>query len=197
MTETTPQGLTSSQTVGPFFGPALVRDGDTQHVLTGPNTEGQRIRIEGRVFDGEGVPVPDALVEIWQANAFGRYNHPNDHSDAPLDPEFTGFGRAGAGDDGRFWFETILPGPVAFDRERLQAPHIAVTVFGRGLLHHLFTRIYFADEPANADDPILQLVPADRRGTLIATRTEDDDATVVYQFDIILQGPGETVFFNY
>lgn len=197
MTKTLSHGLTSSQTVGPFFGPALVREDATQHVLTGPNTEGQRIRIEGRVYDGEGVPVPDALVEIWQANAFGRYNHPNDESDAPLDPEFTGFGRAGADDDGRFWFETILPGQVAFDREQLQAPHIAVTVFGRGLLTHLFTRIYFADEPANANDPILQLMPAERRGTLIATRANDDGATAVYQFDIILQGPGETVFFNY
>ena len=188
--------LTSAQTVGPFFGPAMVRDDAIQHVLTGPDTEGQRIRIEGGVYDGEGAPVPDALVEIWQANAFGRYNHPGDERDAPLDPEFTGFGRAGTTDDGRFWFETILPGPVAFDREGMQAPHIAVTVFGRGLLHHLFTRIYFADEPANATDPILQRVPADRRGTLIATRLNDDEP-VVYHWDIILQGPGETVFFNY
>jgi protocatechuate 3,4-dioxygenase alpha subunit len=188
--------LTSSQTVGPFFGPALVREDATQHVLTNLTTEGQRIRIEGCVYDGEGEVVPDAMVEIWQANAFGRYNHPSDESDAPLDPEFTGFGRAGADDNGRFWFETILPGPVRFDRERMQAPHIAVTVFARGLLTHLYTRIYFANEPANASDPILQLVPPERRETLIATR-EDDGTTPVYRFDIILQGPGETVFFNY
>jgi protocatechuate 3,4-dioxygenase alpha subunit len=188
--------LTSSQTVGPFFGPALVRADATQHVLTGPGTEGQRIRIEGCVYDGDGAPVPDALVEIWQANAYGRYNHPNDQSDAPLDPEFTGFGRAGADDSGSYWFETILPGPVAFDHERMQAPHIAVSVFARGLLNHLYTRIYFADEPANASDPILQLVPTDRRGTLLATRHDDSDE-VVYRFDIILQGPEETVFFAY
>jgi protocatechuate 3,4-dioxygenase alpha subunit len=188
--------LTSSQTVGPFFGPALVRADATQQVLTGPSTEGQRIRIEGCVYDGGGAPVPDALVEIWQANAFGRYNHPNDQSDAPLDPEFTGFGRAGADDNGCYWFETILPGPVAFDRERMQAPHIAVAVFARGLLNHLYTRIYFADEPANANDPILQLVPAERRRTLIAARTDASDA-IVYRFDIILQGSGETVFFDY
>jgi protocatechuate 3,4-dioxygenase alpha subunit len=188
--------LTSSQTVGPFFGPALVREDATQHVLTNLTTEGQRIRIEGCVYDGEGEVVPDAMVEIWQANAFGRYNHPSDESDAPLDPEFTGFGRAGADDNGRFWFETILPGPVRFDHERMQAPHIAVTVFARGLLTHLYTRIYFANEPANASDPILQLVPPERRETLIATR-EDDGTTPVYRFDIILQGPGETVFFNY
>jgi protocatechuate 3,4-dioxygenase alpha subunit len=188
--------LTSSQTVGPFFGPALVREDATQHVLTTPTTEGQRIRIEGCVYDGEGEVVPDAMVEIWQANAYGRYNHPSDESDAPLDPEFTGFGRAGADDNGRFWFETILPGQVRFDHERMQAPHIAVTVFARGLLTHLYTRIYFANEPANATDPILQLVPPERRETLIATR-EDDGTTPVYRFDIILQGPGETVFFNY
>jgi protocatechuate 3,4-dioxygenase alpha subunit len=192
----TKQPLTSSQTVGPFFGPALVREDATQHVLTTPNTDGQRIRIEGCVYDGDGAVVPDAMVEIWQANAYGRYNHPSDESDAPLDPEFTGFGRAGADDNGRFWFETILPGPVAFDRERTQAPHIAVTIFARGLLTHLYTRIYFADEPANATDPILELVPPERRETLIATR-DDDGATPVYRFDIILQGPGETVFFNY
>lgn len=196
MTSATPPGLTSSQTVGPFFGPALVRDDEMQQVLVNPDTQGRRIRIEGRVYDGDGVPVPDALIEIWQANAYGRYHHPDDQSDAPLDPEFTGFGRSGADDEGRFWFETIVPGPVAFDRERLQAPHISVTILARGLLNHLFTRIYFADEPANADDPILQLVPADRRVTLLATRT-DDGPTAVYQFDIILQGPGETVFFSY
>ena len=196
MTNTSTHPLTSSQTVGPFFGPALVRDDEMQHVLTGPDTQDRRIRIEGCVYDGEGVPVPDALVEIWQANAYGRYNHPDDQSDAPLDPEFTGFGRSGADDEGRFWFETIVPGPVAFDGERLQAPHISVTVFARGLLNHLFTRIYFADEPANLNDPILHLVPADRRATLLATRSADGP-TAVYQFDIILQGPGETVFFNY
>lgn len=196
MTTPAAHELTTSQTVGPFFGPALMRTDTIQHVLTGPNTDGERIRIEGCVYDGEGSPVPDALVEIWQANAYGRYNHPGDQSDAPLDPEFTGFGRAGADDDGGFWFETIVPGQVAFDHERMQAPHITVTVFARGLLNHLFTRIYFADEPANATDPILGLVPAERRGTLLATRS-DDSETSTYHFDIILQGPGETVFFNY
>jgi len=197
VTTTDKRGLTSSQTVGPFFGPALVREDATQHILTTPATEGQRIRIEGRVYDGEGAPVPDAMVEIWQANAYGRYNHPSDESDAPLDPEFTGFGRAGADDNGGYWFETILPGPVRFDHERMQAPHIAVTVFARGLLTHLYTRIYFADEPANASDPVLQLVPAERRNTLIAHREADSGPMPVYRFDIILQGPGETVFFNY
>lgn len=196
MTTVNTFGRTPSQTVGPFFGPALVREDASQHVLVTPATQGQRIRIEGRVYDGEKAPVPDAMVEIWQANAYGRYNHPADESDAPLDPEFTGFGRAGSDSEGSFWFETIRPGPVPFDSDRTQAPHIAVTVFARGLLNHLFTRLYFEDEPANADDPILQLVPAERRRTLLTTRS-DDGPIVVYRFDIILQGPGETVFFNY
>jgi len=167
-----------------------------QHVLVTSETQGQRIRVEGRVYDGEGVPVADAMVEIWQANAFGRYHHPDDDRDAPLDPEFTGFGRSGTDTEGRFWFETIRPGPVPFDHARSQAPHISVTIFARGLLNHLFTRVYFADEPANENDPILHQVPPERRGTLLATHS-DDGPTAVYRFDIILQGPGETVFFNY
>ena len=188
--------LTGSQTVGPFFAPALLREDARRHVLTQPETVGERIRIEGHVFDGDGVPVPDAMVEIWQANAHGRYNHPADQGPAPLDPTFIGFGRSGTDDDGRYWFETIKPGRVAFDRERLQAPHICVMVFSRGLLNHLVTRLYFADEASNADDPILQqYVPAERRATLIAPR-EQHNGTVVYRFDIILQGAGETAFFN-
>jgi protocatechuate 3,4-dioxygenase alpha subunit len=188
--------VTSSQTVGPFFGPALVRADESQHVLVTPDTEGQRIRIEGRVLDGAGAVVPDAMIEIWQANAFGRYNHPDDESDRPLDPAFIGFGRSATDDEGRYWFETILPGPVPFDRQRSQAPHIALTIFARGLLNHLFTRLYFEDEPANANDPILRLVPEDRRDTLVARRSGDGE-NIVYTFDIILQGVGETVFFNF
>jgi protocatechuate 3,4-dioxygenase, alpha subunit len=187
--------LTGSQTVGPFFAPGLLREDARRNVLTQPETVGERIRIEGRVLDGDGVPVPDALVEIWQANAHGRYNHPTDQRSASLDPSFIGFGRSGTQNDGCYWFETIKPGPVLFDDERLQAPHICVTVFARGLLNHLVTRLYFADEPANADDPILQCVPVDRRATLLARR-EFVEETVVYHFDIILQGAGETAFFN-
>ena len=209
--------LTTSQTVGPFFSPALLREDACRNVLTRPETAGERIRIEGRVFDGDGVPVPDAMVEIWQANAHGRYNHTADQGPAPLDPSFTGFGRSGTGDDGSYWFDTIKPGPVPFDAQRStdggltptdrgltptrgvttfqQAPHICVTVFARGLLNHLMTRLYFADEPANAGDAVLQRVPSERRATLLARR-EHGGSIPVYRFDIILQGAAETVFFN-
>lgn len=189
--------LTASQTVGPFFSPALLRKDARRHVLTGPETVGERIRIEGRVLDGDGLPVPDALVEIWQANAHGRYNHPADQGSAPLDPSFLGFGRSGTEEDGSYWFETIKPGAAPFDEEgqQRQAPHIAVTVFARGLLNHLVTRLYFADEPTNAQDPILQRVPDSRRETLLARR-ESRGPLVVYHFDIVLQGAGETAFFN-
>jgi protocatechuate 3,4-dioxygenase, alpha subunit len=187
--------LTASQTVGPFFAPALLREDARRNVLTRPETEGSRIRIEGRVLDGDGIPVPDAMVEIWQANAHGRYSHAADQGPALLDPSFTGFGRCGTTEDGSYWFETVKPGRVPFDGQRLQAPHICVTVFARGLLNHLVTRLYFEDEPANATDPLLQYVPDERRATLLARRASAG-AAVVYRFDIILQGAGETAFFN-
>lgn len=187
--------LTASQTVGPFFGPGLLRDGACRNDLTESQTVGERIRIEGRVLDGDGAPVPDAMIEIWQADAHGHYNHPADTGTALSDRDFTGFGRAGTGEDGSYWFETIKPGPVPFDAQQWQAPHIVVTVFARGLLNHLVTRLYFAGEPANASDPVLGYVPDERRATLLA-RHETEGATNVYRFDIILQGADETVFFN-
>lgn len=190
--------LTGSQTVGPFFAIGLTRDGRPaalSNVLVTSATEGQRIRIEGRVLDGDGSPVPDAMLEIWQANAHGRYNHPLDARDeVPLDPGFTGFGRAGTDDQGRFWFQTVKPGRVPGPHDTLQAPHILLTVFARGLLNHAVTRVYFSDEPSSAHDPVLQYVPVERRQTLVA-RLNRDDAT--YTLDIVLQGPAETVFFNY
>jgi protocatechuate 3,4-dioxygenase alpha subunit len=173
-------GQTPSQTVGPFFHDGLIRaDGA---VLVGEATEGERILIVGRVLDGDGRPVPDAMVEIWQADSAGRYG---------ADSEFIGFGRGATGEDGAFRFLTIRPGRVAGPGNSLQAPHIAVGVLGRGLLKRLTTRLYFADSPDNADDPILALVPDDRRDTLIARR--DGEA---WRFDIILQGDDETVFFD-
>ena len=187
--------LTSSQTVGPFFAPALLRQDAVRHVLVEPETVGERIRIEGHVLDGDRLPVPDALVEIWQANAHGRYHHSRDQGPAPLDPSFVGFGRSGTENEGLYWFETIKPGPVPFDAERRQAPHVCVTVFSRGLLNHLVTRLYFADEPLNASDPVLLCVPEHQRATLLAAR-QQEGAHVVYRFDIVLQGEGETVFFN-
>lgn len=187
--------LTSSQTVGPFFAPCLLREGACRNVLTGPETVGERIRIEGRVIDGDGAPVPDAMVEIWQADGRGCYNHPDDAGTAPLDSDFTGFGRSGTGEDGSYWFETIKPGLVPFNAQQWQAPHIVVTIFARGLLNHLVTRLYFADEPANASDPVLRFVPDERKATLLAGRATEGE-TIIYRFDIILQGRGETAFFN-
>ena len=187
--------LTSSQTVGPFFAPTMLRPDAVRNALVQPETEGERIRIEGYVLDGDRLPVPDALVEIWQANAHGRYHHPADQGTAPLDSSFLGFGRSGTENEGLYWFETIKPGPVRFDGDRMQAPHICVTVFARGLLNHLVTRLYFADEPANANDPVLQCVPEPRRATLLAQRYQEG-TSIVYRFHIVMQGEGETAFFN-
>lgn len=187
--------LTSSQTVGPFFAHALLRSDAIRNVLTQPETSGERIRIEGRVLDGDGLPVPDAMVEIWQANAHGRYNHSGDRGPAHLEPSFLGFGRSGTAEDGSYWFETIKPGRVQFYPEQFQAPHICVTIFSRGLLNHLVTRLYFEDEQTNAEDPILLCVPDERRSTLLARR-ENRGGMIVYRFDIVMQGAGETAFFN-
>ena len=191
----TSAALTSSQTVGPFFHDSLLRPDAVRTTLIGPGTEGAPIRIVGRVLDGAALAVPDAIVEIWQANHYGRYNHPADMRDLPLDPQFTGFGRTGTDADGAYWFETIKPGAVPFDKSRLQAPHICVAVFGRGLLNHLFTRLYFADDPAIADDPVLQHVAPERQATLLARRAPGAGVHV-YHFNIVLQGANETVFFD-
>jgi protocatechuate 3,4-dioxygenase alpha subunit len=191
----TAQPLTTSQTIGPFFSPSLLRDDAQRNVLVQPDTAGERIRIEGRVLDGDRLPVADALVEIWQANAHGRYHHPADTGAAALDPAFTGFGRSGTDDEGRYWFETVRPGRVPFDDRRRQASHIVVTVFARGMLNHAVTRLYFGDDPATVDDPVLLRVPAERRSTLLATRHQSVGQPV-YRFDIILQGEAETAFFN-
>ncbi|HXF81930.1 MAG TPA: protocatechuate 3,4-dioxygenase subunit alpha [bacterium] len=185
--------LTPPQTVGPFFAP-LIREG--QNILVSAATVGERIRIEGQVLDGRRDPVSDAMLEIWQANAAGRYRHPADRRDVPLDPAFLGFGRAGTDEEGRYWFETIRPGPVPFDPAGQQSPHINVAVFARGLLHHLCTRIYFPEDGPLAADPILRYVPQHRRATLVALPAAPAGAMKVYRFDIVLQGEGETVFFD-
>ena len=190
---------TPSQTVGPFFAYGLTPEqyGYPFRSLAGPvlvdeDTPGERIRIVGRVLDGEGDPVPDAMVEIWQADSEGRYAHPADRRGSNL--RFKGFGRCGTGTDPqhRFLFETIKPGPIGDG----QAPHVNVILFMRGLLSHLYTRIYFADEAAaNARDPVLASIDEARRPTLIAPR-ESTPAGPVYRFDLRLQGPDETVFFD-
>lgn len=185
---------TSSQTVGPFFSRALLRE--PLDDLVRPETRGERITIVGRVLDGDGAPVPDAMIETWQANADGRYRHPEDNQEARLDPAFDGFGRAGTDANGGFQFSTIKPGAVQGRRAKLQAPHINVTVFARGLLNHLNTRIYFPGEALNAADEWLQAVAESRRRTLVA-KSEDSTGTRVFRFDIVLQGENETVFFDF
>ena len=182
--------LTPSQTVGPFFAILVPQRGTV--TLAGDRADGRRITIEGSVRDGEGKAVPDALVEIWQANAEGRLNHPDDPRSPGPDPTFDGFGRIHADVDGCFVIETIMPGSVPGPDGEPQAPHLLVGLFARGLLTRLVTRIYFGGEPANADDPILTRVPPDRRATLIAERREEGR----YRFEIALQGPRETVFFD-
>jgi protocatechuate 3,4-dioxygenase alpha subunit len=186
---------TPSQTVGPFFHLALDRPEWAD--LTRDGAAGERIAVTGRVLDGDGAPVADACLELWQANAAGRYAHPEDtRQDKPLDPHFRGFGRVSTDAQGRFRFVTIRPGPVPGRGNAWQAPHIAVAVFARGLLRQLVTRIYFADEPANESDPVLSAIadPA-VRATLIARRSEAAEPPT-YRFDIILQGVGETAFFD-
>jgi protocatechuate 3,4-dioxygenase alpha subunit len=182
--------LTPFQTVGPFFAICLGEPGCARISVEGAT--GRRITIEGTVFDGAGAVVPDALVEIWQANAAGRYAHPDDHQAKPLDAHFSGYGRAPTDEAGSFTIETIMPGRVPGPDGTRQAPHLLLGILARGILTRLVTRVYFADDAANADDAILALVPETRRATLLA-RTVGDDA---YRFDLRLQGDGETVFFD-
>jgi protocatechuate 3,4-dioxygenase, alpha subunit len=187
---------TPSQTVGPFFHPALDRAGWNDLTAGGPR--GERIAIEGRVLDADGLPCDDALIEIWQANAAGKYAHPDDpQPDDRLDPGFTGFGRALTDSSGRYRFATIRPGRVQGAGGALQAPHVNVGIFARGLLRRLCTRIYFADEPSNEGDPVLASIgdPAARR-SLLAARQPGAGPEALYRFDIVLQGQGETAFFD-
>ena len=183
-------GITPSQTIGPYFG-IMVRGRAESRQVTHATT-GTRIVVEGRVFDGAAEPMPDALVETWQADANGRYRHPEDRRPQPPDPTFNGYGWAHARGDGGFSFETIKPGQVPGPDGRGQAPHILVSVMARGILTRFITRIYFEDEAANAEDPILALVPENRRHTLVARHTGEGR----YRFDLVMQGPGETVFFD-
>lgn len=192
---------TASQTIGPYFSYGLTpeafgRAGIAGNVLANEKTTGVRLRIEGRVFDGTGQAVDDALIEVWQANAAGRHNHALDsRHEVPLDDGFAGFGRCATDAQGRFWFDTIKPGAVPGRGNTLQAPHLNVIVMARGMLDHAFTRFYFSDEAdANANDPVLESVEATRRATLIAVRDPGVDA--LYRLDIRLQGDGETVFFD-
>lgn len=189
-------GITPSQTVGPYFAYGLTpagryawNDAFSTDLVT-PDASGERIRIEGCVVDGDGEAIPDAMIEIWQADGEGRFVTPDAEGSKP-NTSFRGFGRCGTDNNGGFHFTTVKPGPVPGPDGQMQAPHILVAYFSRGLLTHLYTRIYFEGEAANASDPVLAMVPVERRDTLIARKQIDGS----YRFDIFMQGEKETVFF--
>ena len=178
--------LTPSQTVGPYYAIGMTWE-DGAFVV--PEGEDGAFWLRGRVFDGDGEPIPDGLIETWQADPAGHYNHPDDPRGAATG--FRGFARAPTGKDGSFAIHTVKPGPVPGPGGALQAPHLAMSVFARGLLNRVVTRVYFPDEAeANAADPVLKDLPEDRRATLVAEAAGDG-----YRFDVHLQGADETVFF--
>lgn len=183
-------GLSPSQTVGPYLAIGLLGE------LISPNLvdpgDPRALRLRGTLLDGAGEPVPDGMIEIWQANAAGRYAHPADmRAELGLEDGFLGFGRSGTAPGGRFGFVTVKPGPVPWPEGGMQAPHIEVGVFARGLLKRAVTRVYFPDEEdANAADPVLSRLDEAARSTLVAV-AEDGGL----RFDIRLQGPGHTTFF--
>ncbi len=181
---------TTSQTVGPFF--KLGLQWLYCENLAAESVTGERVTIQGRVVDGNGTPVQDAMLEIWQANAHGKYAHPEDTQDKPLEPKFKGFGRVPVKPEGAFRFATIKPGAVPGPDGKEQAPHLLISLFMRGLLRRLVTRMYFPDEERNANDPILNLVEPSRRTTLVAKKT----ASGALEWNVFLQGPDETVFFD-
>ena len=193
---------TASNTIGPFFHHAMTPEGHdvkgiTDNYLAGKKTNGEHIRVEGRILDAEGKPLRAAMLEIWQANATGRYNSPtDDRNDVKLDSKFSGFGRVSSDSKGKFEFETIKPGSVPSSGNAPQAPHINLTLFAAAIHSYLFTRPYFSDEVvANEIDPVLSSVGDTRGDTLIARRKNTKNG-IEYRFDIKLGGEGETVFFD-
>jgi len=183
---------TPSQTVGPYFKIGL------QWLycdnLAPEGVTGERVLIQGRVLDGDRIPVPDAVLEIWQANSHGKYAHPEDQQAKPLDPAFRGYGRVPVNQDGVFRFATIKPGPVPGPEGKEQAPHLVISVFMRGLLKRLVTRMYFPGDARNAADPILNLVEPKRRATLVTSASADGSGLL--EWNVVLQGVNETVFFD-
>jgi protocatechuate 3,4-dioxygenase, alpha subunit len=203
-------GQTPAQTLGPFFRQGLLRTRDVfllpgtgadghdvfDNRLAAPGAFGEPIAIEGSVYDGLMAPIGDALLEAWQADGYGRYQHPLDASGTPLDPRFRGFGRAATDARGGYAFASVKPGAVAGDSGRLQAPHVNLVLGARGMTRLAFTRIYFDADPLLASDAVLSLVPEPRRQTLIARRAGTREGLAVYRFDVHLQGERETVFFE-
>ena len=184
--------LTPSQTVGPYLHIGL--DWLNTRDLAPASVEGERITIHGKLLDADGQPVPDGMIELWQANAHGKYAHPADTRDLPLDEGFSGFGRQPTDQRGEFVFTTIKPGVVPALNGQLQAPHILVNVFARGLLRQLVTRLYFSGDD-HASDPVMRVIPQARQKTLIAVAQPDDPSHL--QWNIVIGGgANETVFFD-
>src|SRR4051812_37018157 len=181
---------TANQTVGPYLhiGLTWLNTSNIAGKLAGP-----RVTVQGRLLDGDGKPVSDGLIEVWQANPHGKYAHPEDRQKKPLEKGFRGFGRIPTDAKGAFRFQTVKPGRVPGPGGKLQAPHLVIAVFMRGLLKHLATRMYFPDEAANREDTLMNLVPAARRSTLVARRKSRG----TLEWNIVLQGKGETVFFDF
>jgi len=182
-----------SQTIGPFYHFGLTTN-QALGCLATAEAKGEHIRIRFRVLDGDGAPVPDGMIELWQADASGKYHHPADRQEKEPDPSFCGFGRLATDADGACAFDTVRPGRVPDGRGGCQAPHINVSLFTRGMLVRLVTRVYFESDPALAEDPVLALVPAERCATLLARR--DPDVAGQWNFEIRMQGERETVFFD-
>jgi protocatechuate 3,4-dioxygenase alpha subunit len=181
---------TPSQTVGPYLHLGLT-DAWSISRIAGDGAKGERVWLTFRVLDGNGAPVPDAMIELWQADSAGNYANQESSADGTA---FRGFGRLATAEDGSCTFETIRPGCVPGPGETVQAPHINVSILGRGILKRLSTRVYFAGEAANASDPALTLVPENRCATMLAQR--DPARTSNWIFDVRLCGEGETVFFD-
>ena len=194
MSEETRPVATPSQTVGPFFHFALGVNDALGRMADG-STAGERIRLRVRVLDGDGLPVPDALIELYHAAADGTYPSPAQRG------AFTGFGRLPTLEDGTCVFDTIHPGPVTSPGGRRQASHVNVCLLARGLLRHVYTRIYFEGDPVQDDDPVLALVPGGRRHTLMARRMDTGTSSSgteppTWEFVLRMQGQDETVFFD-
>ncbi len=183
---------TASHTVGPFFHIGFTWLNTDN--LIGPGVKGERVVIQGHISDVDGKPITDAVIEVWQANAEGRYPHPDDPQHKSVEAGFRGFGRIPTDEQGMFRFTTIKPGQEPGPRGAPQAPHLVVSLFMRGLLKRLATRIYFPDHPANASDPVLNLIAAERRGTLIARKVAGD--ANLLEWNVTLQSQDETVFFD-
>ena len=184
---------TPSQTVGPYFRIGLTWKHPRPRIA-GPQAKGERVHLTCRVLDGDGAPINDSMLEIWQADADGKYNHPDDPQQKAADPECHGFGRMGTNEEGKCEFETVKPGRVPGAGNALQAPHLNLAVYARGMLKQFFTRIYFAGDPANPEDPVLISVPEERRQTLLAQ--PDPAHPGGWRFDVHMQGEQETVFFD-